>query len=343
MITTKDLAKRASSYVEYWDEETVFPNRPYGLQDMPKEWEAKFTEYKFGPSIFYKLNNVHLAGPNLAGFLKDDLILDVGYYGRFDLWERNDVFFKWALDCLTLPAKKIPVAMSMAGVWSGNYFHWMIDHLPTLMAVFKAERMYEVDIPVILHNSPSQFIIDSLNFLEQKYIVNDSNHYVVENLIVPTWPREDGFVRPSSAESLRTFNPFDNRTVNRPIHISRRNATSRRLTNEEEVTELLESYRAETLVTEKMPWKAQQMAMSSTNYVIGPHGAGLINALMCERGTRVIELVSPTYTNPCCWLAATAAGIQYSFVVGSSNVGGESADYSINPTQLRNLLEDVLI
>lgn len=337
MITTRDLAKLAKASGTYLDASEIEVRPPVGKY-LPKEWEAKLGAYKFDEAKYYILENVHLAGPNLAGFYNDDLILDVGYYGRLDLWERNDQYFKWAKVALSIDPIKIPAAMSMSGVWSGNYFHWTIDHLPTLMALWTAERREGCKIPALVWK-PAKFARETLNYLETDFIEVRAAHYLVERLLVPTWPRQDGYVNPGAADFLYSIQPHRLDVPSGNVHISRRNAESRRLDNEEDVNDLLKEYDFETVAMEDFSWNGQTRIMSRAELIVGEHGAGMINALYAPNTSRVIELVSPNYTNPCVWLAACSQEMNYGFVLGESDGGKESDNYYVNPGLLKDLIE----
>ena len=134
-----------------------------------RDWE-KLRGHVFGEPQCYVVDDVRLAGPNLAGFKNDDLILPVGYYGRLDLWERNKPYFQIANECLKLEPIEIECAFSMAGVWSGTYFHWLIDHLPTLQAYYKYARMTGEMPIVLLPGKNPGFVTESLDMLGIEYI-----------------------------------------------------------------------------------------------------------------------------------------------------------------------------
>ena len=50
--------------------------------------------------------------------------------------------------------------------------------------------------------------------------------------------------------------------------------------------------------------------------IVGAHGAALTNLVFCRPGTRVIELFSPRYVNPCYRDLCVAAGLSYAAVIG---------------------------
>jgi hypothetical protein len=338
VITNNDLPNIAEYRIPYGEAEEVKPGGVVGVQPMPEEWREKLRGHVFGEPQCYVVDDVRLAGPNLAGFKNNDLILSVGYYGRLDLWERNKPYFQIANECLKLKPIEIECAFSMAGVWSGTYFHWLIDHLPTLQAYYKYARMTGETPLVLLSGKNPGFVTESLDMLGIEYFIDERCSYRVKRLVVPTWPREEGFMRPSAARFVRDlFRNIKGKNKRRKIYISRRNAKTRRVEHEEVLEELLLSNGFTTEVMEGKTFQDQRRLMAETSCVVGPHGAGLANIVTREKPTTV-EFVTPAYTNPCCWLVSAAMGAPYGYVVGEA-VGTE--DMRLDMGVVREVMEAV--
>lgn len=337
MITAESISNKSAFTLYYKDGEEVSPRKPIGVEDMPEEWKWKLKPHRFKPSAFHVIENARLAGPNLAGMKGEDLILSVGYYGRFDLWDRNKPYWEWVMLCSMNPPKRLECVFSMAGVWSGNYFHWIVDHLPTLEAYF-AYKTYANEEPVVLlgANAPA-FAKESLDELKIPYTVDDHGHYIVDRLVVPTWTREDGYVRPSAVQFLKGIFPENPNRFYRNIYISRRNALTRRLTNEEAVEEFLLTKGFGTEIMENLPFREQRRRIAEAVNVYGPHGAGIVNVIF-GRSPNTVEFVQPGYTNPCCWLVGDAAGCQYGFVIGEQE---NREDLWLDPKKLQLFMEEM--
>lgn len=340
MIEAKDLVNVASLYFKYEDGELCAPSRPFGIDNIPEEWKPKLDGHEFQPAVAYVLENVHLVGPNLAGVLEDgrDLLLDVGYFGRLDLWERNKPYWGWAVDSLSAHSERIPCAMSMASVWSGNYFHWMIDHLPTVQAAM--EYYWRTDVPptLLLGHNPPAFVTDSLGAMQiSSYKVIDHYHYIVDKLIVPAWPRENGFVRRGAVDYLRDFLREEQDTPSK-VYITRRNAEARRLTNEEEIEDMMIARGFAVVSMEHLSFQDQQRIASSASVIVGPHGAGLVNSASAEN-CKVVEFVSPTYTNPCIWLLSEAAQNRHAYIIGDPSIDDT---YSVDQGKIADVLDRFL-
>jgi capsular polysaccharide biosynthesis protein len=67
----------------------------------------------------------------------------------------------------------------------------------------------------------------------------------------------------------------------------------------------------------KMSVQEQAEVFGSAEVVVGAHGAALTNLVFCRPGTRVVELFSPAYVNPCYRDLCVAAGLRHAAVIGN--------------------------
>jgi hypothetical protein len=74
------------------------------------------------------------------------------------------------------------------------------------------------------------------------------------------------------------------------IFISRRDAPSRHIVNEDEIFELFKAKGFERYDTGKMSVVEQIALFAQAEMVVGEHGAGLTSIMFCKQGTKVIEL-----------------------------------------------------
>ena len=66
----------------------------------------------------------------------------------------------------------------------------------------------------------------------------------------------------------------------------------------------------------KLSIQEQAEIFGSADVVVGAHGAALTNLAFCQPGTRVVELFSPHYVNPCYRDLCVAAGLRHAAVIG---------------------------
>lgn len=326
MITSKDMQKEHT--LQYGEQEWVYPSRPESMGELPPEWVDKLTPHRFEAPTATVVRKAELAGPNLAGFRDGDLILPVGYYGRLDLWSRNYPYFEMATMALQSKAKHLDSAFVMAGVWSSNYFHWVLDHLPTLQAWYAYRDQTGEEPTILLAPGAPSFATQSLEALGLSYIVADVYHYQVDRLLVPTWPRQDGYIRPSAVQFVRSKLAFEQQDRLLDLYVSRKNSVNRNVVNEEQITGL------QHVCMEDYSFHKQRSLISQTMYMAGPHGAGLANMVWGYK-MGVVEIGTPAYVNPCLWLVACALGHRYGYVEGEP-VGRE--DIRVDPERIYDCL-----
>ena len=331
MITTEKLLKISSNVTVYGDLEAVNIKKPIGVDPLPDEWAEKLGTHEFDPPAAYEIPDVHLCGPALVGIHEHDVILDAAYFGRIDLWERNKPYWIYAQDAYNnSPGLHKEYAVSFVNVWSNNYFHWVLDIMPSLEFILTLDEKPLIIIP---QNSP-HYMTDTLDEMGLKYEALRAYHYFIERLLVVPTRREQGFVRPSAIRYLQKFAQAIPPTFTSPyIYTSRNDASSRQVVNERDVIDYLGSFGYYPVQAGKHSFVAQQRMFELAQEIVGAHGSALANMVWSD-APRVIELVSPEYTNPCCWLIAAGMGWDYGYVIGDpSDEGHEFISIDINKLQ----------
>ena len=117
-----------------------------------------------------------------------------------------------------------------------------------------------------------------------------------KHILVPSLSNHmDGVITPPLAPWLRHFKGLNNLKEVRPhrkIFVLRPNAVTRRIENSDELLLNLKGW--ETVVLENMSIKEQMKPFAESTHVLAAHGAGLINLLWCQPGTKVIEVQPKT-------------------------------------------------
>jgi len=184
------------------------------------------------------------------------------------------------------------LATPLLPLW-GNYYHWTIESLPRLAGVERYEKETGEQPTIIVPEDPSSWMLESLELLgiDDDRICQLDTHCAVDRLVVPTHPG------PTPAECEWLHNQMQ-ATVNKSatnqayearIYISRQNATRRRVKNEQEVVDLLQSYGFKKYILEEMSVSDQVALFSNAEFIVAPHGAGLTNVVYADSAT-VIEL-----------------------------------------------------
>ncbi len=336
MITTLEAANRSKEWLLLHPIEGLSVHRPKGYGELPDEWADKLGRAEFGEYRVMMLEDVHLCGPALVGIIDGDIILDAGYYGRLDLWERNPPYFKWALEALDTPAQEVEAAISLGGCWSGNFYHWILETLPMLEGWERWQEEKNETLKVILpwNSHITGFMAHSISELAPNAVscgmYADAKHYLVHRLLIAPSRRRAGYMASSSARWLSkqasNIKPGANA---RKIYISREYATTRRVVNEKELVKALIGEGFIVLHPENLTFREQVETFKGASIIVAAHGAGLANTAWCWPATRVVELVVPSYPNPCCWLAGLAFGMDWRYVIGEQR-GKEDLHVDVN-------------
>lgn len=231
---------------------------------------------------------------------------------------------------------KFKAATPLVPLWQ-NYYHWIAEALPRLRAVEKYREKTGRD-PVIL--VPSNFpqwakeSVELMGFDLSECVKFESVAYRVEKLILPSYPEptpgECHWIR---KKARQTINPSGN--ANR-IYISRRNATRRRVVNENEVKEMLNSHGFSFYALEEEPVKKQAEIFSNAEIIVGPHGAGFVNMIFSD-DPNIIELFGDRLRTTF-YRLAKILDFEYDFIKGET----EGVDIRIDVEELEKQVKKLL-
>ena len=226
-------------------------------------------------------------------------------------------------------------------IWSQNYLHWLVYHLPKILLL----KSYGLANQIILprSNNSSAMIESSLEYLglnpSRLPRLNTSLLYVDELTTVGI----DYF--PSSL-LRRVRDEITGRNTGpayRKIFISRENAKRRRLENELEVWTILQAAGFERVAMERLSFREQITLMSETAVLFGTSGAGFANMLFCAPGAHIIEISDPDYPSPDFYALANALGHRY-WLVHSASLGTGTPGYrdlAVDPMEIADVIGQV--
>jgi hypothetical protein len=174
-----------------------------------------------------------------------------------------------------------------------NPWHIWIDVISKFRLMEKRWSTNFAKYCYVLANESGYFkkVLQEL-FPEIKVLVMPKNEtWQFRHLLVPSASNtKDGVITPHLAPWLRHFKgiPGDHKAPHRKIVVLRPGAKTRRLTNSEELLLALKGW--ETVVLEKMTIREQMKTFAEATHIVAAHGAGLVNLLWCNPGTKVIEI-----------------------------------------------------
>ncbi|WP_186445532.1 glycosyltransferase family 61 protein [Paenibacillus cremeus] len=242
------------------------------------------------------------------------LISDVSieWDGDLKMGRDHPIFKAWSPYPLVTTNETIGV---LAFCGSNNYFHWMYDVLPRLDLLQRTG--VSIDRYLIKHcDAPYQTeTLAALGIPKEKLLpVHDETHLKARRLVVPSSNVKQGYARWSCDYLRHALLPHGS-TANietfERIYVSRASSQYRRVTNEQELCELLSQHGFRTIQLETLTVAEQIRLFAVAKAIVSPHGAGLTNLTFCSPGTKVIELFSPDYAPSLYWLISNHVNLDY--------------------------------
>lgn len=228
--------------------------------------------------------------------------------------------------------------------WANNYFHWMTEMLPRIVAM----KHQQPSIPVIIPSNylAYPFIAESLDLLKIDVKKVDVRQPLkIDRLFAISIPHVGRF-----NEGLMHF--FRDKMLSgisssthpyRYIYITREKARRRKVSNEEAVFELLEKQGFENLVLEDLKFIDQVKLFQEARMVVASHGAGLTNSMFMQKGQTIIELKSENNRYWCYFSMARVFGLRYYYSLNKgSSANHRDADITVDIAQLQKLVTQAM-
>lgn len=335
---------------EFFDSEKFTIDPPLTVGPVPDELRQKARQWELDRPFVLTLRDVDLVGPNA---------LPVTAAGAFVV-EATDGSTLRVTDALVravgnghLPCYRgtgevHDCLVSFAGPWSTEFFHWFADYLPRLRVLRQYETCTGVEPRLLVPSDPPAWLTDSLDRLgvdPNRRVRWSGGRWSVNQLVVPSLPRHahptfppEGYVHSPRElgwavnQLLDGVSASDRPDVGRRLYVSRAHQPTRHVRNEADLLSVAGEFGFETVYPERWSLAEQLAAFAEADAVLGPHGAGLFNAVYADNAV-LIELFGER-TNPCFFSIAEGMNIPYAMtrcrVVGS--------DLAVDPDDLRELL-----
>jgi len=175
-----------------------------------------------------------------------------------------------------------------------NPWHIWIDVISKFRLL---EKRWATDFTkyVYILSNPSKYFDKVMKelFPEIKYYVMPKDEtWRFYHLVVPSMSNyEDGILSPHMPKWLRGLGNVlcpDQPKQNKKIFLTRKDASNRNITNQEQLLMSLKGWQTVTL--DGMTLSEQVKLFKQASHVLAPHGAGLVNTLWCQPGTKIFEL-----------------------------------------------------
>ena len=332
LLNFKNLSRKqlTSNYIRYpilyfGSEEDVKPKKPNNIGEIPEAIKITSAAHTINKPFVSKIENAQLVGSTAVGFDKaGNIIAETTLPPLGDLSPR----FQGSISLQSLFIKKIPglkthqldTVCSLVNFWSKSYYHWFLDCLTSIEGLEYYQEQTGCKPLLIIDSNPTSWQIQSLKLLGyglDDCIQWDKTKVTVNKLVVPAFRQPGNWVSPSALHWLRQriFSNLSTADINKHsfskrVYISRSQASGRRVTNEDEVMQILAPHGFVSYSLETMSFIEQIQLFSSAEIIIGPHGAGFTNIIFSQKQPTVIELVTP-WVSPHYYLISNILNFPY--------------------------------
>lgn len=263
------------------------------------------------------------------------------------IWIKNhleqcgDYRSKWS----AFPRRQSGRFFNLSLFWWQNYYHWICDVLTRLQRVLP--RLGEVQI--ILPPGLTAWQKRSLELaglpLNRCLSYSGKRPWKVESLVYASPVAMTGDHDAKLLLSLR--DAIRQRLGDAPVeagwrklYLTRKNAPSRSLTNEEELLPLLKEHHFQVVDCGTLSFDEQVRLFSEAQCVVGPHGAAFTNILWSPPGLKVFEIFEPESVRRCYWSMCQALGHEHACGIGQAvKKAGKEADIQVPVEVLAQSLE----
>ena len=231
----------------------------------------------------------------------------------------------WTMRSVWMPPARFLKGRTLilASTGGESYYHWMLDVLPRVGLAeqngFELERFDHFVVNGIIKPFQRETLqalgipLEKCRFFEKR-----KKAYLCEEAVLPSLPGPMGVPSAESVRFLRGSLPADPEKGVELLFVGRGKEGHRPLLEVEKIWAGLQKLGFAQIEPEKMSVAEQARAFRSARVVVGAHGAALANLAFCRPGTRVVELFSPLYVNPCYRSLCLAAGLLHGAVIGNA-------------------------
>ena len=225
------------------------------------------------------------------------------------------------------------------------YYFWMFYHVTRFWLIQMFQNRNEV----------KHFLNNQLNSYEQQtleLLQIDSTDFDYLNphatkfrqLYLPAGIHRQTFTHPGALEWLRGQLLSTASRPQRRIFLSRRDATRRRLLNEEAIINRLKPHGFEVIVPTTLSVAEQIDVFSQAEIVVGAHGSGFANMVFAPPQAKLVEIHSPHWVASSFDRLTWIMGQQYAEIIGFTQGGLEEPmqDYVVVPRDVESLVLEEL-
>lgn len=289
---------------EFSSEGEVSLSEPYFFDKLPEEIRDILSTYRYSRPFMLEVPNVTVQAPEGHTRRAEDGRYIVYNYGKSGTeYAARSLAYDIVIGLShgsvppvrseTNDMARYDLALSLLSPHTNNYTHWAQECLTRLEAFDHYVEQTGMRPTILLPEDPPAFVNESLSMLgydEENCVEINDGQVRVDRFVMPT-PRRflnkklgEGWLRMPDAfdwVSNRAIEAMDGSETQYSSHvlISREDAATRRMTNRSEVVDRLSEHGFEKYVPGTMSYEEQVRLFSQADFVVGAHGAGMINCI----------------------------------------------------------------
>jgi len=220
-----------------------------------------------------------------------------------------------------------------------NYYHVLTELLPRL----EFYMPFKGKVKLLVSEHIPTFLVEAFDFLgitkNDIQLVRDGVDYTADTLLTIPWGLN--FI-PERFEFIKKSLPVRNTNVvpSKRIYVSRKSDSVRSITNEDEITPILESFGFEIVESQKKSLAEQIKKFSEAELICGPHGAGLSN-LLWMKSPNVIEIRPAHFANDC-FLHSALINNANEYAVFEAKSFGNEKTMTVDPVIFKSFLYQLI-
>jgi len=341
--------QRCSSFITITKQKEIKPSAPISIESsspIPQILKTKMADTHIEPS--YRLARIFNAKVFTGRFLSDSNLFHVldgdKYYA--DLSNSDSVLFE---GCGTSDNGKVDFPVSrrkskrLEGkgfffTWSassvGVHSHWLMQTLPRIdllrklnirpkLMVMGKLKGYQFETLSMLGFSRDDIIYvapDEVWTVDELYVVHSSATCGVHKgvgQVVPGWQDFYQYL----GDQVE-----DDQVAGRRLYVSRLDVKNhiRRFLNEEQVCEVMREYGFDVIVPSKYTFAEEINVFRNADFIVGPMGAGLYNAVFANEGCRLLAITEDRYFEPWFNHIVSHKSKLFSYLIGESFLSDDS-------------------
>ena len=297
--------------------EKIKKNKPTNLEPIDEHlFQSKYKDILF-KTIPFREKKCYILP---SGHLFKNFFLNKKYV---NLWIGYSHFFKLYLDSIISITKirkkvKIKKALFVTNTNSTNFFHWYLDVLQKLEFI---NQVNDLKLKIVIpYNHIDKYKILSLATFDLDFYFQKKNEiiFVDELILFPDIANMTGNYRKRLVLKLRNrLRKYWLKTLDldsdkkKRIYITRKNASRRRIINENKIIPLLKKLNFHILDFDLLNYEDQLKYILNCDILASMHGAGLTHMLWMKKKSKILEIRARDSKENCYYCLASDLSHQY--------------------------------